>query len=157
MSTQQHANEIPQRAQAPSPVKEHRRSDVLFSILGVALPLVAGSMVWWPWRVPYFFDAQWVLYTVLLAALMSVAVGVFLLRIAFRAWWVAMCVAAAWIVGEFLGAVVHPLVEGGWPTLQAQDYFWGSQAGCLLALLPLLLCAGLAALVALARMSDSRQ
>jgi len=41
MITQQHENEIQQKAQAPSPVKELRWLVVLMSILGVALPLVS--------------------------------------------------------------------------------------------------------------------
>jgi hypothetical protein len=151
MITQQHENEIQQRAQAPSPVKEQRWRVAVFSILGVALPLVAGSMVSWPWGVGDIFDAEWVLTTVVLATIVSAFVGAFLLCFAFRVPWVAVFAAAAWIVGEFLAAVVRPLVEGGWPALQAQVHFWDVQGVIIpMALFPLLICAGLGAIGALA-------
>jgi hypothetical protein len=151
MITQQHENEIQQKAQAPSPVKQHRWRVALFSILGVALPLVAGSMVSWPWGVGDIFDAEWVLNTVVLATIVSAFVGAFLLCFAFRVPWVAVFAAAAWIVGEFLAAVVRPLVEGGWPALQAQVHFWDVQGVIIpMALFPLLICAGIGAIGALA-------
>ncbi len=146
MITQQHEIEIQQRAQAPSPGQDYRWGVALFSIPGVALPLVAGTMVSWPWGVPDIFDAEWVFVTVGLAMILSVFFGACLLCFAFRAWWAAVFAGVAWIVGEFLAAVVRPLVEGGWPALQAQGYFWGGQGGLiLLALVPLLLSMALGA------------
>jgi hypothetical protein len=124
MITQQHENEIQQRAQAPSPAKQHRGRVALFSILGVALPLVAGSMVWWPWGVPDIFDAGWVLSTVVVATALLALVGAFWLRSA----WALLLVPVAWIAGEILGAVVRPLAEGGWSALQTQLHFWDIQS-----------------------------
>jgi predicted anti-sigma-YlaC factor YlaD len=157
MITQQHENEIQQKAQAPSPVKEQRWRVALFSILGVALPLVAGSMVKWPWGgVP----EESAFFTVILAIFVSVAVGAFLLCFAFRAWWVSVFAGVAWIVGEFLASVVRPLVEGGWPALQGQWNFWGEQEIYIsLALAPLLLgmALGAAGGFALGKRRASRQ
>src|SRR5215469_2746837 len=107
MITQQPAKKIQQQAQVPTAVKEPLWRVIVFSILGTVLPLVAGSMVWWPWGVPDFFDSQWVFNLVIVAALVSVAVGAFLLCYAFRVWWVAVFAAVAWIIGEFLGVVVR--------------------------------------------------
>ena len=123
MITQQPAQKIQQQAQAPTAVKEPLWRVIVFSILGIALPLVAGSMVWWPWGVPDFFDSQWVLNLVILAALVSVAVGAFLLCYAFLAWWVAVFATVARIVGEFLSLVVRTMVEGSSIQLQAWDPF----------------------------------
>src|SRR6516164_5370628 len=89
-----------QQAQASTAVKESLWRVIVFSILGIALPLVTGSMVWWPWGVSDFLDSQWVLNTVILAAFVAVAVGAFLLCLAFRVWWVTAFVAVAWIVAE---------------------------------------------------------
>jgi hypothetical protein len=140
MITQQHANKIQQQAQAPTPVKEPLWRVILFSIPGIALPLVAGSMVGWPWGVPDFLDSQWVLNMVIVAALVSVAVGAFLLCFAFRVWWVALFAAVAWIVGEFLSLLVRTLVEGSLSQLQAWDPFWSVQIGLIcMALMPLFL------------------
>jgi hypothetical protein len=46
MITQHPAKKIQQQAQAPSAAKDPLWRVILFSILGIALPLVAGSMVW---------------------------------------------------------------------------------------------------------------
>jgi predicted anti-sigma-YlaC factor YlaD len=119
---------------------------VLLSILGIAMPLVAGSMVSWPWGVGDVFDSEWVFNTVVLSMAVFVAIGAFLLSWVYRAWWVALLAPLAWVVGEFLGAVVRPLVEGGWPALQAQQHFWDAQGVVIpMALVPLLLCAGFGA------------
>ena len=123
MMTQQHQNKLQLQAQAPTAVKEPLWRVIVFSILGIALPLVAGSMVWWSWRGPDFVDSQWVLNLVILAALVSVAVGAFLLCFALRVWWVAVFATVARIVGEFLSLVVRTLVEGSSSQLQAWDPF----------------------------------
>lgn len=123
MITQEQENKLQQRAQTPPPVKGHRWRDRLLSILAVTLPLVAGSMVSWPWGVPDIFDAEWVFYTVVVATSLMALVGAFLLRPP----WALVIVLVAWMGGEFLGAVVRPLVEGGWPALQAELHFWDVQ------------------------------
>ncbi len=140
MITQQHAKKILQQAQPPTAVKKPLWRVILFSILGIALPLVAGSMTWWPWGVPDFFDSPWVLNLVIMAALVSVAVGSFFLCFAFHVWWVAVFAAVAWIVGEFLSVLVGTLVEGSSSQLQAWDPFWPVQIGLIfMALMPLFL------------------
>ena len=140
MITQQPAKKIQQQAQAPTPVKEPLWRVIVFSILGIALPLVAGSMVWWPWGVPDFVDSPWVLNLVIIVALVSVAVGAFLLCFAFRVWWVAVFAGVAWIVGEFLSVLVRTLVEGRSSQLLAWDPFWSVQIGLIcMALMPLFL------------------
>ena len=129
-----------QQAQASTTGKEPLWKVLLFSLLGIALPLVAGSMVWWPWGVPDFFDSQWDLNLVILAALVSVAVASFLLCFAFRVWWVAVFAACAWIFGEFLSVLVRTLVEGNSFQLQAWDPFWSAQIGLIfMVLMPLFL------------------
>ena len=135
-----------QSAQASTAVKEPLWRAIVFSFLGIALPLVAGSMVWWPWGVPDFLDSQWVLNTVILGALASVAVGSFLLCLAFRVWWVAVFMTIAWIVGECLSRLVRTLVEGSSLQLQAWDPFWSVQIGLIcMALMPLFLGAAIGA------------
>ncbi len=140
MITQQHANTIQQQAQPPTAVKEPLWKVILFSVLGIAMPLVTGSMAWWPWGVPDFFASPWVLNLVILAALVSVAVGSFFLCFAFRVWWVAMFAAGAWIVGEFLSVLVRTLVEESSSQFQAWDPFWSAQIGLIfMAVMPLFL------------------
>ncbi len=157
MMPQVHDDKLPGEAQAPTPVENkqtgtplqerseptpaspRRWRDLLMSILGVALPLVAGSMIWWPWGVPDIFDAAWVFTTVVLGMALSVIVGAFLLRSA----WALLIAPVAWIGGEMLAAVLRPLVEGGWPALQAasEDHLWDAELTLLsLAVTPLILC-----------------
>lgn len=123
MITQKQDNDLQQGNQAPSPTKEHRWRDRLLSTLGVVMSLVAGSMVSWPWGVGDIFDAEWILNTVVVATGLLALVGAFLLR----SKWALLIVPAAWIGGELLGAVVRPLVEGGWTALQAEVHFWDVQ------------------------------
>jgi hypothetical protein len=157
MIPQVYADKIPGEAQAPTPVENkqtvtplvaaseptpaspRRWRDRLISILGVALPLVAGSMIWWPWGVPDIFDAAWVFTTVVLGMVLSVIVGAFLLRSA----WAILIAPVAWIAGEILAAVLRPLVQGGWPALQAasENHLWDAELMLLsLAITPLILC-----------------
>jgi hypothetical protein len=97
-------------------------------------------MVWWPWGVPDFVDSPWILNLVIVAALVSVAVGACLLCFAFRVWWVAVFAGVAWIVGEFLSVLVRTLVEGSLSQLLAWDPFWSVQIGLIcMALMPLFL------------------
>ncbi len=128
--------EIQQKAQAASAVIHHRSRNVLLAILGVALPLVAGSMLWWPWEVQGFRDSGY-LYSIELAGAVTVTVGAFLLCFALGAWWVGVFAGLAWVVGEVLGLLVHTLVEGGWSALQTQ-YFWIGQVEMILYMLVLL-------------------
>jgi hypothetical protein len=139
MITQQHGNEIQQRAQATFPVKEHLWRVALFSSIGVALPLVAGLMLWWPWGVPDIIDVQLVFYTIIVAEVVSVAVGAFLLCFEFDIWWFVVFAAVAWIIGEFLCSLERTLVESGWPFLQSWEPFWSGQVSFILvALMPLI-------------------
>ncbi len=161
MITQQQEHEIQQKAKAPAPVKLHRWVVAICSILGVALPLVAGSMLYWPWGVPDFMDSQGVLITIVLAAVVSVIAGAFLLGFAFRHWWVGVFAALAWVVGEFLSWLVSRFVEGSWSSqLQAWNPFWSGQLGFILfAALPLFVCAivgGLGAMVVLDKLAERR-
>lgn len=144
MITQQHGNEIQQKAQAPSPVKQHRWRVALLSILGVVVPLVGGSIIGWPLGL-----GSWSLTNVILvivgSAVVSVAVGAFLLCFAFRTWWVAVFAGVAWYIGRILASVVRPLVEGGWPALQAyQGGFWPSEGVNVLSFLLVPLLFGMA-------------
>jgi len=123
----------------PTPASHRRWRDMLMTILGVALPLVAGSMIWWHWGVPDIFDAPWVFTTVVLGMALSVIVGAFLLRSA----WALLIAPVAWIGGEILAAVLRPLLEGGWPALQAasENHLWNAELTLLsLAVTPLILC-----------------
>ncbi len=126
------------QTQAPTAVKESLWRVIVFSILGIMLPMAAGSMIWWPWGVPNFFDSPWVLNLVILAAFMSVAVGAFLLCFAFRVWWVSVFVGFAWIVGEILGLLARALMEGSSSHLPTRDPLWSVQIGLIcMALMPL--------------------
>ena len=155
MITQKHEEEIQQSAQPASPVEEKQTAtsiekkskpipaspqrwiQVLLPILGVALPLVAGSMISWPWGVGDIFDAEWVLWTVVVATCLLVFIGATLLR----SQWALLIVPVAWIGGEFLGDVVRPLVEGGGPALQAETHFWDVQGTIIpFGLLPVIPC-----------------
>lgn len=114
--------------QRQTPTSLQRWILVLLCILGVAMPLVAGSMVCLPWGWP--FGPNLSLYATLLMMAVLAAVGAFLLGFAFRAWWAALLVPVAWIVGDFLGAVVRRLVDGEWPF--GNEHFWEAQSGILL-------------------------
>lgn len=157
MIPQVHNDKILDAARAPIPIENKqtktpleerlerihasppRWRDRLLSILGITLPLVAGSMIWWPWGVPDIFDAAWVFTTVALGMVLSVIVGAFLLRSA----WALVIAPVAWIGGAILAAIVRPLLEGGWPALQAasENHLWDAELTLLsLALTPLILC-----------------
>ena len=160
MITQQHENEIPQKAQAPSPVKQHRWRVALFSILGFALPLVGGWATQWPWLATDYLTTNWTLFIVGVVVV-PVAVGAFLLCFAFRAWWVAVFAGVAWFIGRILASVVRPIVEGGWSALPAyQEGFWAAQGGIIsLVLVPLLfgMALGAAGGLALGKRRASQQ
>ncbi len=119
MITQQHNNEIQQKAQAPSPAKLHRWVVVLLSILGVALPMVGGWWAEWPLvdlslpidRTMGVFVAATVLVVV------PVTIGAFLLCFAFRKWWVAVFAGVAWYMSNILITAVHQYVLSGYTVL----------------------------------------
>jgi len=163
MITQHQNHEIQLKAQTSALVKEHQWIVVLLSTLGIALPLVAGSMVSWPWGLGGIPLNDWFL-AIVVPVVVPVTLGAFLLCFALRTWWVALFAGAAWVVGEFLAAMVHPLVVGGWPELQAtQGYFWWLQGTYIKPMLgPLLLgmtlgAAGAIALAVLGKRSSTRQ
>ena len=122
----------------PTAASPRRWISVRLSILAVALPLVAGSMVWWPWGVPDVFDAEWVFTTVVLGMVLTAVVGGALLR----SFWALLIVPVAWIVGEILGEVLRLFIGGGWPALQNELHFWDTQMVLIpLAVVPLIVCA----------------
>jgi len=112
------------------------------SLLGITLPMLAGALVSWPWGRGELFTAAWVFGTVVLGMVLSVVSGACLLR----SRWALVLAPVAWVVGELLGAVLIPLLQGGWPALQAEQQFWEAQGTILaLAFSPLVLCAALGA------------
>jgi len=111
--------------QRQTPTSLQRWISVLLCILGVAMPLVAGSMVCLSWGWPFGPDLS--LYATLLMMAVLAAVGAFLLGFVFRARWAAWLVPVAWIVGDFLGAVVRRLVDGEWPF--GNEHFLAAQSG----------------------------
>ena len=114
----------------------------LLSLLGVTLPLVAGAQVNWPWGRGELFTVAWVFGTVVLGMVLSVVIGASMLR----SRWALVLTPVVWAVGELLGAVLIPLLQGGWPALQAEPQFWEAQGAILaLAFSPLVLCAALGA------------
>lgn len=142
MIPQKHADEMQQRTQTPSPVDDkqkkttpiapqsrpapplHRRwRQVLLPILSVALPMIAGSMISWPWGVGDILDSFWVFWTVFLGTCLMVFVGATWLRSP----WALLIVPVAWVVGEILGAALFPFIQGGWPALHAEIHFWDAQ------------------------------
>jgi hypothetical protein len=108
-----------------TPTLLQRWISVLLCILGVAMPLVAGSMVCWPLGWPFGVELSLNLILLMMAVLATV--GAFLLGFAFRAWWAALLVPVAWIVGDFLGSVVRRFVDGWWPF--TNEHFWDAQSG----------------------------
>ena len=116
---------------------------VLFSIFGIVLPLVAGSMANWPWGAEEL-DNGTVLYTFLLAMGVSVVVGVVLLYYAFRARWACWLAPLAWLVGEFVyGVIDHYALHWQQMGPGVGEHFWSFQSGFLLWLIPLLICMGI--------------
>ena len=84
---------------------------VLLPILAVALPLV-GGLIWG--GIGDIFNSMWLVLTVILGCGLLALVGAALLR----SWWALVVEPVAWAVGWILGALLIPLIQGGWPALQ---------------------------------------
>jgi hypothetical protein len=115
--------------QAPSPGKEKQAAPlhveragstsasprrwirVLLPILAVALPMV-GGLIWG--GIGDIFDEMWIYLTIILGCGLLAFVGAFLLR----SWWALLVEPVAWAIGWILGALLIPLIQGGWPALQ---------------------------------------
>jgi hypothetical protein len=136
MIPQMHDDKIQGEEQLPSPLEEKQKQTpislqrwiaVLLCILGIAMPLVAGSIAGLLSGVTL---GEIYLYATLLVIPILAAVGAFLLGFVFRAWWAAWLVPVAWIVGDFLGIVVHRLLYGELPF--GIEHFWEAHSGFLL-------------------------
>lgn len=126
MITHEHENGKQQKAQALTPVREHLWLVVLCSILGVALPMVAGWWVEWPLiEVNIFPTNDWTL-PILVMVVLPVTIGAFLFCFAFRTWWVAVFAGVAWFMSFILITAVHQYVLGGWAFLAG---FWQGVSG----------------------------
>ncbi len=102
----------PREEQVGSPSTPPRRwIRVLLPILAVALPLV-GGLIWG--GIGDIFDSMWLVLTVILGCGLLALVGAALLR----SWWALVVEPVAWAVGWILGALLIPLIQGGWPALQ---------------------------------------
>jgi hypothetical protein len=159
MITQKHDDDMQQGEQSVSSVVEKQTTTwsegqskqappslprwiaVLFSIFGIGLPLVAGSMVNWPWG-GEVLDNGTVLYTVLLAMGVSVTIGVVLLYYAFRARWACWLAPLAWFVGEFVyGVIDHYALHWTQWGPGVGEHFWGFEVGFIpIMSIPLLIC-----------------
>jgi hypothetical protein len=161
MISQRHDDTIQSEERIPSPVENKQMATplekqseltaasprrwipVLLSILVVALSLVAGSMVAWPWEGSYGFLSSYESFFLVVGAMCLTAfVGTFLVRVfLFRSWRALWVVPVAWIVGDILTVVLFPLIVGGWPALQNELPEWSTGGMVILyALVPLLLC-----------------
>ena len=117
MITHEHENGKQQKAQALTPVREHLWLVVLCSILGVALPMVAGWWVEWPLiEVNIFPTNDWTL-PILVMVVLPVTIGAFLFCFAFRTWWVAVFAGVAWYLSFILSMAVHQYVLSGYTVL----------------------------------------
>lgn len=106
----QTAAPLEERAGATS-VPPRRWIRVLVPILAVALPLV-GGLIWG--GIGDIFDSLWLVLTIILGCGLLAFVGAALLR----SWWALVVEPVAWAVGWILGALLIPLIQGGWPALQ---------------------------------------
>ena len=130
----------------PAPASPRRWIGVLLTILGIVLPIAGGFLMGWPW-----WDeevGQNMVYATMfyVGEALSVCIGASLLR----SWFAVLIVPFAWLVGEVMGAVLHTLVEGGWPALQAaleSGFIWIAQGWIEFVALPITLCAALGAVV----------
>lgn len=133
------AQPSPNISSQPSPAAPRRDKGVLTLVLGVVLPLLAGTMVWWPWGVPDIFDSGTALLIVTISSLALSLLGGF----AFRSMWAVLVVPCAWLLGQMVGLVVATLVQGA-----TFEYFWNTTAVLAgLAAWPLAVCGGVGAMV----------
>lgn len=129
------------RRQPASPVGG-RGSRVFQWILGIAAPILAGTMIWWVpafWGQADLFDNATPLYVVTIATFLFAIVGAALLR----SWWSLLIVPVAWILGEAMAALFVTL------TTSSFDWtiYWQSRVTLIiLAAAPLVVGAGLGAL-----------
>jgi hypothetical protein len=109
---------------------------VLLPILVVALPM-GGGLIWG--GIGDIFDDLWLNLTIILGCGLLAFVGAALLR----SWWALLVEPVAWAVGWILGALLIPLIQGGWPALQDTiTLIWGNNIFVMMlqiASLPLLL------------------
>jgi hypothetical protein len=82
----------------------HRWKRALLDSLNVLLPL-AGGFLTWLGEGPGFFVA---------CALVAIA------AYRLRSWWALLIVPTLYGLGLIIGAVLLPLLQGGWPALQAR-------------------------------------
>jgi MFS family permease len=94
-----------------TPASPRRWIRVLLPILAVALPL-GGGLIWG--GIMDIFDEMWLFLTIVLGCGLLAFVGAALLR----SWWALVVEPVAWAVGWILGALLIPLIQGGWPALQ---------------------------------------
>lgn len=135
-----------QQTSTPSPKSSptasgpyHRSERIVSLLVGLALPLLAGTMVWWPWGVPDIFDSGTALLVVAISSLALSLLGAFV----FRSMWAVLVVPCAWVVGQIVGLVVATLVQGA-----TFEYFWSTTAVLTgLAMWPLAVCGGVGAMV----------
>lgn len=169
MITQKHEDEMQQRDQRSSPVEEKQTTTssegrakpappllppwiaALFCIFGIVLPLVAGSMVNWPWGAEQL-DNGTVLYIVLMTMAVSVTVGVVLLYFGSRARWTCLLAPLAWLVGEFeYGWTDHYALHWTKWGPGAGPYFWPFQIQLIvLMLMPFVICMGIGVVLTMA-------
>lgn len=121
-------------------VTPQNRRQLLLSMLGGALPFLAGTMVWWIpalWGRADIFDAPTPLYIVIIATLVLAFAGAALLRTS----WALLIVPVAWAVGQALTLLVISMSrEGG----VSWEIIWRSTSVLVsLAALPLVIAAGL--------------
>ncbi len=120
---------------------ETQQSRILRWIVGIVLPLVAGTTLWW---IPSLFgyadimDNPTVGYTVFGITIVLVFAGAAVLR----SWWALLIVPAAWLVGDILGSLVTWLA-----TASVNWVFVPLSGGLILYLgLPVVIAAGLGVL-----------
>lgn len=127
--------------QPSAPLSETQQSRILRRIVGVVLPLVAGTALWW---IPSLFgyadimDNPTVGYTVIGVTIALAFAGAAVLR----SWWALLIVPAAWLVGEILAALVTGLA-----TASVNWVFLPLSGGLILYVgLPVVISAGLGVL-----------
>jgi streptogramin lyase len=88
--------------QTLTPVEERRRMTLLVRILGVEVALLSGFLLW--------ATLDW--------SFLLMFLGAFAGALLLRSWWALLIVPVAFAIGMTLGAVLLPLMQGGWPALQ---------------------------------------